>query len=69
MTIEQRSLLEVNREALRLLYEELGLTDAIRFIRQFTTGLGNYVEERDALFGDKTLDEILQEIEQDRFGR
>lgn len=62
MTVEAKPLVEINRKALRLLYKELGVVDAVRFLRQFTTGLGDFVEERDELFGEKSLEEVVREI-------
>ncbi len=66
MIPEIKPLVEINQQALRLLYQELGVVDAVRFLKQFTPGFGNYTEERDALFGTKTLDEIVDEIERQR---
>ncbi len=40
--------------------------EAVRFLRQFTTGFGEYVEEREALFGGKSLAEIVDEIKGER---
>ena len=40
--------------------------DTIRFVNQFTTGHGNYTDERDALFGQITLDEIVTAINNKR---
>ena len=51
MTIQLKPLSEVNHQAIRLLSEKLGIADTFRFVNQFTTGHGNYTEERDALFG------------------
>ncbi|MBN1148334.1 MAG: hypothetical protein JXA78_13835 [Anaerolineales bacterium] len=64
MIIESKPLVEINQQALLLLYRELGVVNAVRFLRQFTTGFGDYTEERDALFGRKTLQEIVGEIEE-----
>ena len=66
MTIRQKPLSEVNSQAIRVLSEQLGLADTFRFINQFTTGHGDYTQERDALFGDLTLDEIVTVIESKR---
>jgi hypothetical protein len=63
MTAKFRPLAEVNHQAIRVLTEQLGIVDALRFVGQFTTGYGNYTEERDALIGHLTLDEILSAIE------
>ena len=62
MVVETRPLVEVNQEALRLLYWELGIEDTVRFLNQFTTGYGNYTEERDRLFANLTLEDIAAEI-------
>lgn len=66
MTMDVKPLVEINRQAIRLLYQELGVTNAVRFLKQFTAGLGDYTKEHEALFGNKTFDEIVSEIEQRR---
>jgi hypothetical protein len=66
MIVENRPLIEINQQAIHLLYKELGVVDAVRFLKQFTQGYGNYTEERDALFQGKSLDEIVGEIEKKR---
>jgi len=59
MTIQAKPLSEITRYAIDLLSKEIGIVDTVRFLNQFTTGYGNYTEEREALFKDLTLDEIL----------
>ena len=66
MIIEMKPLMEINQKALRLLYQELGVVNAVRFLKQFTAGFGDYTKEREALFGEKTLEEIVGEIERQR---
>ena len=66
MITEVRPLIEINQQAIRLLYKELGVVDAVRFLRQFTKGYGNYTLEREALFANKSLDDIVSEIEKRR---
>jgi hypothetical protein len=66
MITEIRPLIEINQQAISLLYKELGVVDAVRFLKQFTQGFGNYTQERDALFEKKSLDEIVSEIEKSR---
>jgi hypothetical protein len=66
MISDMRPLIEVNQQAIRLLYKELGVVDAIRFLRQFTQGYGNYTQEREYMFADKTLENIFDEIENQR---
>ncbi len=66
MIAETRPLAAISQEAIRLLYRELGVVNTVRFLRQFTVGFGNYTEERNALFGDKRLDEMVNEIKASR---
>jgi hypothetical protein len=66
MTSKLKPLSEVNHQAIRLLSEQIGVVDTFRFINQFTTGHGNYTEERDALYSHLTLDEIVSAIEAKR---
>lgn len=61
-----KSLSEINTEAIRLLSRELGVANTARFIRQFSTGSGNYTEERKELFSDESLDDLLQQIRKRR---
>jgi hypothetical protein len=66
MIAEIRPLAEINVDAVRLLYQQLRIVNTIRFIRHFTNGLGNYTEERDEIFHDQTLDDLIEQIEQRR---
>ena len=66
MITEIKPLAEINQQAIHLLYQELGVINAVRFLKQFTVGLGDYTREREALLGSKTLDQIVDEIEQRR---
>jgi len=61
-----KALNEITHEAIRVLCKEIGVVDTIRFINQFTTGQGNYTEEREQLFGDVSLSEVISEIKQMR---
>ncbi len=62
MTIATRPLTQITVEALHLLYVQLGLVDTVRFLNQFTTGFGNYTEERRAIVEAQTLEEALAEV-------
>ncbi|QUW01590.1 hypothetical protein J8C02_11905 [Chloracidobacterium sp. MS 40/45] len=66
MITAARPLVEINQQALRLLYRELGIVDTVRFLKQFTPGYGNYTQERDVVFAHKPLDDIVGEIEKRR---
>jgi len=48
------------------LYKELGVVNTLRFINQFTTGYGNYTEEREQLFEGMVLDDVIFEIKKMR---
>lgn len=62
MNVQTRPLSEITRHAIDLLSKEIGIVDTVRFLNQFTTGSGDYTEEREALFKDLTLDEILATV-------
>jgi hypothetical protein len=63
MSFETRTLVEVTQEAIQILYRELGVVDTVRFLRQFTLGFGNYTEEREQLFADMTLADIVADMQ------
>jgi hypothetical protein len=67
MTVmETKPLAEITRDALRILMRDIGIANTVRFLNQFTSGYGNYTEERDQLFSDMTLDDIIAEIKHKR---
>lgn len=66
MAVPTRPLSEINRQAIHLLATEMGVADAVRFLSQFSTGQGNYTEERRQLFEGLTLDEITEQIKSER---
>jgi hypothetical protein len=66
MTQQLKPLTEITHEAIRVLCKEVGIVNTIRFINQFTTGYGNYTEEREQLFGNLSLSETVSEIKQMR---
>jgi hypothetical protein len=66
MTVTTLPLSEITRSAIHLLCQEMGVVNTARFINQFSTGYGNYTEERDELFGELTVDAIMTEIKHRR---
>jgi len=66
MSLQIKPLDELNEEAIRVLTRELGVANTARFIRQFTTGTGDYTEERPELFAGQSLDDILELIRERR---
>ncbi|MDY6803301.1 MAG: hypothetical protein SXA11_05775 [Cyanobacteriota bacterium] len=53
---------ELNRKGFEALVDSLGYANAIRFIRQFDSGSGDYTKERDSLLDSLTMDDILADI-------
>ena len=66
MILETKPLNQITNEAIQVLYQEIGVVNTVRFLNQFTLGYGDYTAERDALFADLTLDDILTEIKLER---
>ena len=62
--IAERPLSELTQDAVRILYRELGVIETVRFLRQYSGGYGDYMAEREALLGQKSLEELLAEIKQ-----
>ena len=64
MIVPTRPLSEVTKQALAVLIKEIGVVNTVRFLNQFATGYGDYTAERDTLFANLTLDELLAAIKQ-----
>ena len=62
MSAQAKPLAEVTRQAIAILTRELGTTDTLRFVNQFTTGFGDYTAEREQLFKDETVEQIISQI-------
>lgn len=61
MSVTVRPLSEITEEAMRVLRRELGVVDTLRFLSQFTAGNGNYTDDRHALLGDPSVEELFAE--------
>ncbi len=66
MRIQAKPLNDINKEAIDILCQQMGLVNTVRFVNQFSTGYGNYTEEREQLFANMTLDDVVSEIEEMR---
>lgn len=66
MTTTTTPLTELTVTAIRLLCQEMGVVNTARFLNQFTTGYGNYTEERDQLFGSASVEDIVADIKRKR---
>ena len=60
VTINYHDQFMVRKLGMEALKEKLGTVGAVRFIRQFSNGSGDYTEERDALLANLTFDEIVE---------
>ena len=63
MSSQTKSLSEITQQAIQVLSKEIGIASTVRFLNQFSTGYGNYTEERESLFKDLTLDEMLKRMQ------
>ncbi len=54
--------IELNRKGFQALVDSLGYVNAVRFIKQFGNGDGDYTRDRDRWLGDRTLDNIWAEL-------
>ena len=66
MGTKMRTLNEVRQIGLDALARALGPADMVRFLQQFETGKGDYTAERYEVLGNKSLDDIIAEIQQRR---
>jgi hypothetical protein len=66
MSVEISPLSEINRQATAILVREIGIVDTLRFLSQFSTGSGNYTQERDQWVGNLSLEQITSEIKAKR---
>ena len=69
MIAKTKPLAEITHDAIGVLCKEIGVVATIRFVGQFTTGYGNYSEQREQLFKDMTLEDIISEIKQEKESR
>ncbi|ELR99613.1 hypothetical protein [Gloeocapsa sp. PCC 73106] len=53
---------ELTRKGFKALVDALGYVDAVRFIRQFDSGSGDYTQERHQWLDSLTMDDILADI-------
>lgn len=54
---------EIRTIGLNAVMDALGPSGFIRFLQQFSNGSGDYTRDRQALLGNPTVDELVQEIE------
>jgi hypothetical protein len=54
--------IELTQKGFKVLVEALGYVDAVRFLRQFDCGNGDYTQERDQWLNSLTMADILEDI-------
>jgi hypothetical protein len=59
-------MLELQEKGYRVLVEQLGQVDAIRFLQQCGWGTGNYTQERGAAIDRLTRDDFQQDLQKIR---
>jgi pantoate kinase len=61
MSMTEKTIEEINREAIGILFREMGVADTMRFLDQFIERSGDYARDRHALLGDPTVEEFFAE--------
>lgn len=56
--------IELTRKGFKALVDALGYADAIRFIKQFNLGSGDYTKERQQWLDKMSLEDIWADIQQ-----
>ncbi|GAB4383235.1 MAG: hypothetical protein Kow00121_44760 [Elainellaceae cyanobacterium] len=57
---------ELTQRGFQALINALGYVDAVRFLKQFDQGCGDYTKERAQWLDDLSLDEIVSSLHQER---
>jgi hypothetical protein len=55
--------IELNQKGFKALVDTLGYVDAVRFLKQFDNGNGDYTQERSQWLDNVSLDEIWTELQ------
>jgi hypothetical protein len=56
--------IELNQKGFNALVDALGYVDAVRFIKQFDNGSGDYTQERHQWLDRVSLDDIWTDVQQ-----
>lgn len=57
---------ELRQQGFAVLVERLGVANALRFMREFEQGEGDYTKERDVLFEYETVEKLASKIRASR---
>jgi len=69
MSVTIQPLYEITNRAERVLIQELGVADTLRFLGQFRSGSGDYTAEREWLFQGESVKSIIANIKSQRNSR
>ncbi|XZE20378.1 hypothetical protein SH449x_000246 [Pirellulaceae bacterium SH449] len=62
VNLELMTTAEITTEAIKLLCREIGPVNTARFINQFSSGTGDYTQDRSRFLGDRSVQDIVSEI-------
>ncbi len=65
-TLNSHPTSEVNKKAIHILFQQMGVVDTFKFFNQFTLGSDDYTQERKKWLDNLTLDEIVTDIKAHR---
>jgi len=66
MSVTIQPLYEITHRAERVLVQELGVADTLRFLGQFRSGNGDYTVEQEQLFQGESVKSIIADIKSQR---
>ncbi|MBM3235437.1 hypothetical protein FJZ31_03980 [Candidatus Poribacteria bacterium] len=58
--------IELRQQGFAVLVEHVEIANALRFMRQFEVGQGDYTKERDALLEGETVEQLASKIRASR---
>ena len=56
--------IELNQKSFKALVDTMGYVDAVRFLKQFDNGTGDYTQERHQWLDQLSLDDIWTDLQQ-----
>jgi len=66
MNSEVKTINEISNKAINLLLGKLGAENTLRFLNQFSAGLGDYTKDRKDLYKNKSYEQLVFEIKNNR---
>ncbi len=69
MNLNAHTIAEINQKATHILFQQLGVVDAFKFLNQFSLGHGDYTQERKQWVDSLSLEDIMAGIQEQRNAR